>query len=168
MYFHFVGICFLSSTNRDPSEVEIPEDPKNFQNESEDNDRTSSNTGDSTVTENTASAKPKGKRLKIVEVDSGKDTESSQNLNSEGCVGETANEMSNEMEPQTETVNRTMESDNLQSAEKSQAEPEPELPALVRKAEKEGTKMFKLGRYAEAAEQFTQAINILQKGRKAS
>ena len=114
--------------------------------------------------ENTASAKPQGKRLKIVEVDGVKETETSQNLNGMSSVDETSNETRNETEPQTETVNKTMESSNLQSAEKSQVEPEPELPALVLKAQKEGTKMFKLGRYAEAAEQFTQAIDILQKG----
>ena len=139
---------------------------KNFQNESADNIRTSSDTSDSVVTENTPLAKPKGKRLKIVEVDGENETETSQNLNGIGRVGETPNEAQNKMEPQTETINRTMESGNLQSVEKSQVEPEPELPALVLKAQKEGSKMFKLGRFAEAAEQFTQAIDILQKGKK--
>lgn len=166
-YFHFVVIWFLSSTKRDPSKVEIPEDPKNFQNESEDNGRTSSNTSNSFVTENTASAKPKGKRLKIVEVDGGKETKTSQNLNGEGSVGETSNEARNyDMEQQTEPLDKTRESSNLHSVEKSQVEPEPELPALVLKAQEDGSKMFKLGRYAEAAEQFTQAIDILQKGNK--
>ena len=51
--------------------------------------------------------------------------------------------------------------------EKSQVEPEPELPALVQKAQNDGLKMFKLGRFAEAAEYYTQAIDILQKGKKA-
>lgn len=144
----------------------MPEDSKNLQSESEDNIRTSSNTSDSVVTANTPSAKPKGKRLKIVEVEGEKETETSPNLNGSGSVGETSNEPHNEVEQQTETDNRTMENDNLQSVEKSELKPEPELPTLVQKAQQEGSKMFKLGRFAEAAEQFTQAIDILQKGTK--
>lgn len=101
-----------------------------------------------------------------MEVDGENKTETSQNLNGIGCVGEISNEPHNDVEQQTETIDRTIKSDNLQSAEKSQVEPEPELPALVLKAQKEGLKLFKLGRYAEAAEQFTQAIDILQKGKK--
>lgn len=165
--FHFVVIWFLSSTNRDPSKVEIQEDPKDFQNETEDNDRTCSNTSDSFVMKNTASAKPKGKRLKIVEVDGENETTTSQNLNGEGNIGEMSNEGCNDLDQQTEPLDRTTESGNLQSAEKSQVEPEPELPALVQKAQNDGLKMFKLGRFAEAAEYYTQAIDILQKGKKA-
>lgn len=102
-----------------------------------------------------------------MEVDGGKETKTSQNLNGEGCVGETSNEARNyDMEQQTEPLDKTRESSNLHSVEKSQVEPEPELPALVLKAQEDGSKMFKLGRYAEAAEQFTQAIDILQKGNK--
>ena len=116
---------------------------------------------------NTASAKPKGKRLKIVEVDGENETKTSQNLNGEGNVGEMSNEGCNAMEQQTEPLDRTTESGNLQSAEKSQLEPEPELPSLVQKAQNDGLKMFKLGRFAEAAEHYTQAIDILQKGKRA-
>ena len=165
--FHFVVIWFLSSTNRDPSKVEVQEDPKDFQNETEDNDRTCSNTSDSFVMKNTASAKPKGKRLKIVEVDGENETTTSQNLNGEGNIGEMSNEGCNDLDQQTEPLDRTTESGNLQSAEKSQVEPEPEFPALVQKAQNDGLKMFKLGRFAEAAEYYTQAIDILQKGKKA-
>ena len=102
-----------------------------------------------------------------MEVDGENETKTSQNLNGEGCVGETSNEGHNDMEHQTEPLDRTTESGNLQSAEKSQVEPEPELPALVQKAQNDGLKMFKLGRFAEAAEHYTQAIDILQKGKKA-
>lgn len=101
-----------------------------------------------------------------MEVDGGKETKTSENLNGKGCVGETSNEARNDMEQQTEPLDKTRESGNLHSVEKSQVEPEPELPALVLKAQKDGSEMFKLGRYAEAAEQFTQAIDILQKGNK--
>lgn len=102
-----------------------------------------------------------------MEVDGENETKTSQNLNGEGCVGETSNEGGNDMEQQTEPLDRTTESCNLQSPEKSQVEPEPELPALVQKAQQDGLKMFKLGRFAEAAEHYTQAIDILQKGKKA-
>lgn len=170
MYTVFILLSFdffPSSTNGDPSKVEIPEDPENFQNETENNDRTSSNTSDYFVTKNSASAKPKGKRLKIVEVDGENETKASQNLNGKGCVGETSNEGHNDMKQHTEPLDRTTENGNLRSAEKSQVEREPELPALVQKAQNDGLKMFKLGRFAEAAEHYTQAIDILQKGKQA-
>ena len=39
-----------------------------------------------------------------------------------------------------------------------------ELPGIVLKAKEEGTSLYKLGRYAEATEKFTMAIEILEKG----
>lgn len=101
-----------------------------------------------------------------MDVEGEKETETSPNLNGSGSVGETSNEPHDEVEQQTETNNRTMENDNVQSVEKSELKPEPELPTLVQKAQQEGIKMFKLGSFAEAAEQFTQTIDILQKGTK--
>ena len=103
-----------------------------------------------------------------MEVDGENEPETSQNFNGESCVNETSNKPSNDTTVQqtTETINRTMDSDNnLQSAEKSQKDKLVQLPGLVLKAQDEGTRLFKLGRYAEAAEQFTQAIDILQKGK---
>ncbi|XP_078383577.1 sperm-associated antigen 1-like [Oculina patagonica] len=152
------------STNGDSSKLGIPEDLNKLKNESEDNERTSSNNGVSAVTVNTPSAKPKGKRLKIVEVDSKNETETSQNLNGESHVSETSNKSSIDVVQETETIERTMETDNnLQTAEKPRLEKPPELPGLVVKGQNEGKRLFKLGRYAEAAEQFTQALDILQK-----
>lgn len=161
---------FLFSTNEEPSKLGTPEDSNNSKNESEDNERTSSNNVESVVTENTPSTKPKGKRLKIVEVDGDNETETSQNLNGESNINETAlNKPSNDIvqQPEVTEINRTVDSDNdLLSTVKPQLEKPPELPALVLKGQSEGTQLFKLGRYAEAAEQFTQAIDILKKGKE--
>ena len=101
-----------------------------------------------------------------MEVDGENETKNSPNLNGKGSVGGTLNEARNDLEQKTEPLDRTTESGNLHSVEKSQVEPEPELPALVMKAQKDGLQMFKLGRFAEAGEHFTQAIDILQKGEK--
>ena len=156
---------FPISTNEDPSNG-IPEDLDNFKTQSRDSEKISSNNGESVVTENT-SAKPKGKRLKIVEVNSENEMETSQNLNATSHISETSNKPSNNMDQQTEAIDRTVETDNnLQSAEKSPLKKPPELPGLVLKGQSEGKRLFKLGRYAEAAEQFTQAIDILQKGKE--
>ena len=159
---------FSISTNADASKLQTPEDSNNSRTESEDNERTSSNNVESVETENTPSTKLKGKRLKIMEVDGDNETETSQNLNGESNNTETAlNKPSNDImqQPEMTEINRTADNDSdLQSTVKPQLEKQPELPALVLKGQKEGTRLFKLGRYAEAAEHFTQALDILQKG----
>ncbi|KAJ7352830.1 Sperm associated antigen 1 [Desmophyllum pertusum] len=123
------GMKKTESTNGSPIKLGNSEESENYKNESDDNERTSSNTH--IAIENVATTTPKGKRLKIVEVDGENEPETSQNFN----------------------------------AEKSQVEKLPQLPGLVLKAQDEGKRLFKLGRYAEAAEEFTQAIDILQKGK---
>lgn len=102
----------------------------------------------------------KGKRLKIVEVESENDSERNANETSASCVDE-INEL-----PTAEHIvldNRTEESEDFGSVEESKSVENPDLPGLVVKAQKEGTQLFKLGQFAEAAERFTQAIDILQK-----
>lgn len=103
----------------------------------------------------------KGKRLKIVEVESENDNE--RNVNQTGaCSLDKINEL-----PATQQIvldHRTEKSEDFGSVEKSKDVENPTLPGLVVKAQEEGTQLFKLGQFAEAAERYTQAIDILQKG----
>ena len=128
------------------------------------NERTSIPEHNSVVKEQPPTNTTKGKRLKIVEIDceNENDTENTEELNGESCTSET-NKLPDAVQ-QMESNDRTKESENFQPIEKPQVENLPELPGLVKKAQDEGTRMFKLGRFAEASEQFTQAIDILQKG----
>ena len=118
--------------------------------------------------ESTASrTKPKGKRLKIVEVDSENDSETTQHLNDNFCVDK-GDEVKQHIDiTHQKDSNETVAVNGVNShpAEgQPQVAKQPELPGLVIKAQVEGTRLFKLGSYAAAAEQFTQAIDILQKG----
>lgn len=119
--------------------------------------------------ESTASrTKTKGKRLKIVEVDSENDSETTQHLNDNICADE-ADEVRQHIdithEKDSNNAAVTMNCVNSHPAERQPQEAkQPELPGLVIKAQVEGTRLFRLGSYAAAAEQFTQAIDILQKG----
>ena len=119
--------------------------------------------------ESTASrTKTKGKRLKIVEVDSENDSETTQHLNDNICADEADEvrqhiDITHEKDSNNATV--AMNGVNSHPAERQPQEAkQPELPGLVIKAQVEGTRLFRLGSYAAAAEQFTQAIDILQKG----
>ena len=96
-----------------------------------------------------------------MEVESENDNERNANETSASCLDE-INEL-----PTAEHIvldNRTEESEDFGSVEESKSVENPDLPGLVVKAQKEGTQLFKLGQFAEAAERFTQAIDILQKG----
>lgn len=150
------------SEGKESTKPAVSEDSKNMNHNSTHNERTSIPEHNSVVTEKASTIAAKGKRLKIVEIDCENETENTEDLDSESCAGET-NELPDAVQ-QMESNNRTKESENFQPVEKPQVEKLPELPGLVRKAQDEGTQLFKLGRYAEAAEQFTQAIDILQKG----
>ena len=111
--------------------------------------------------ENTSTFTAKGKRLKIVDIESEKDSETNENLTGASCADKT-NELQVSATQQIGFNDRTNESQNHHSVEEE--EKRIELPGLVIGAQDEGTRLFKLGRYAEAAEQFTKAIDILEKG----
>lgn len=154
--------CVFSVDTGQPNPTKS-QDPKKAKHDSGEIDRTShENHQDHTyaVTGKTATT-TKGKRLKIVEVESENDNERNANQTSASCLDE-INEL-----PTAENIvldNRTEESEDFGSVEESKSVENPDLPGLVVKAQKEGTQLFKLGQFAEAAERFTQAIDILQKG----
>lgn len=113
--------------------------------------------------ENTSTVTAKGKRLKIVDIESEKDSETNENLSGASCADKT-NELQVSATQQIGFNDRTNESQNFHSVEEQHEEEKRiELPGLVIGAQDEGTRLFKLGRYAEAAEQFTKAIDILEK-----
>ena len=96
-----------------------------------------------------------------MEVESENDNERNVNQTSACCL----DERSEPPAPQHIVLdNRTEENEDFGSVEESRSVENPDLPGLVVKAQKEGTQLFKLGQFAEAAERFTQAIDILQKG----
>ena len=97
-----------------------------------------------------------------MEVEGENETETPENFNGESFVDEV--NKTSDVEQQMESNVRTKDSECLSSAQQPQAEKELDLPGLVLKVQEEGTQLFKLGRYTEAAEQFTQAVDILQKG----
>ena len=158
-------MCIISK-NKGPTKPGKSEDAKNLKNKSTDVDTTSTNI-QSSVKEEAPSAKTKGKRLKIVEIDCENETETVENLNGESCINE-PNKLPTDVTQKEDSNNKlvTIDSENSEPADKLQMEKQPELPTLVIKAQDEGTQLFKLGRYAKAAECFTQAIDILQKGNK--
>ena len=162
----YLILFFFFRKNEDPSKPGKSENSNNDKSEFNDIERTSSNNHEAVETENVSSTKPKGKRLKIVEVDGENEPETSAIPNGESNIDETSNKSSNDTMDQEESIQRTTDSDNLQPADKPLVEKQPQLPGLVLKAQKEGTRLFKLGRYAEAAEQFTQAVDILQKSKE--
>ena len=96
-----------------------------------------------------------------MEIDGENETEATENnnVNGESYVEGT-------IEPSSAVIQQARSNDSTadSESEKLKEEKQPELPGLVIKAQNEGTHLFKLGRYAEAAEQYTQAIDILQKG----
>ena len=155
-------VCTYFSEGKESTKPAVSEDSKNMNHNSTHNERTSIPEHNSVVTEEASTTAAKGKRLKIVEIDCENQNENTEDLNSDSCTGET-NKLPDAVQ-QMESNYRTKESEKIQPVEKPQVENLPELPGLVKKAQAEGTQLFKLGRYAEAVEQFTQAIDILQKG----
>ena len=159
---------FFSEDER-PSKSGESKDRRKQEHISMENETTSTNINSYNKESTASRTKPKGKRLKIVEVDSENDSETTQHLNDNICADKgdevkqhidiTHQKDSNDA---TVTVNGV---DSHPAVRQPQEPPKsPELPGLVIKAQVEGTKLFKLGSYAAAAEQFTQAIDILQKG----
>lgn len=114
---------------------------------------------------NMSSTKPKGKRVKIIEVESENEPETSAKANEER-TNETLAKSFTDSSEKAETIKKTMDGERLQSSDKKGVEKQPQLPGLVQKAQEEATQLFKLGRYAEAAEQFTQAIDILKQSKE--
>lgn len=154
--------CVFSVDTGQPNPTKSQE-PTKAKHDAAEIDRTSyENHQDHTyvVTGKTATT-TKGKRLKIVEVESENDNERNVNQTSACCLDERSEP------PAPEHIvldNRTEENEDFGSVEESRSVENPDLPGLVVKAQKEGTQLFKLGQFAEAAERFTQAIDILQKG----
>ncbi|CAH3194909.1 unnamed protein product [Porites evermanni] len=111
--------------------------------------------------------KTKGKRLKIVEVDSENDSETTQHLNDNVCADkgdEVKQHIDITHQKDSNDATAAMNGVNSHPVERQpQVAKPPELPGLVIKAQVEGTRLFRLGSYAAAAEQFKQAIDILQK-----
>lgn len=149
------------SNDKEPIKPTVLEDSRILKHDSTNNERTSPDIYNSVANEKGPSTTKKGKRLKIVEVEGENETETPENFNGESFVDEV--NKTSDVEQQMESNDRTKDSECLSSAQQPQAEKEPDLPGLVLKAHEEGTQLFKLGRYTEAAEQFTQAVDILQK-----
>lgn len=147
------------SKGKEPGKPVISEDSRNVTHNSTDNNRTSTDDHNSVVTDEIAATATKGKRLKIVEVEYENETaDNTEILTDKSCGGNT-NKLSDTMQ-QMESSDRT---NDIPTVDTPQVEKQPELPGLVLKAQNEGTQLFKLGRFAEAAEQYTKAIDILEK-----
>lgn len=129
-------------------------------------ERTSSNNHSSVKTEKVSSMKPKGKRMKIIEVASENEPETSAKSNEERNINETSTKSFTHPADKAEAIQRTMNGEGVQSSGKDEVKKQPQLPGLVQKAQEDATRLFKLGRYAEAAEQFTQAIDILKQSKE--
>lgn len=158
--YHNVCNVYIFSKGKEPGKPVISEDSRNVTHNSTDNNRTSTDDHNSVVTDEIAATATKGKRLKIVEVEYENETaDNTEILTDESCGGNT-NKLSDTMQ-QMESSDRT---NDIPTVDTPQVEKQPELPGLVLKAQNEGTQLFKLGRFAEAAEQYTKAIDILEKG----
>ena len=158
---------FFSEDER-PSKAGESKDRMKQEHTSMENETTSTNINSCNKESTASRTKPKGKRLKIVEVDSENDSETTQHLNDNICADE-GDEVKQHIDitHQKDSNDATVAMNGVDShpAERQpQVAKPPELPGLVIKAQVEGTRLFKLGSYAAAAEQFTQAIDILQKG----
>ena len=129
-------------------------------------ERTSSNNHSSVKTEKVSSMKPKGKRMKIIEVASENEPETSAKSNEERNMNETSTKSFTHPADKAEAIQRTMDGKGVQSSGKEEVKKRPQLPGLVQKAQEDATRLFKLGRFAEAAEQFTKAIDILKQSKE--
>ncbi|CAH3162104.1 unnamed protein product [Pocillopora meandrina] len=129
-------------------------------------ERTSSNNHSSVKTEKVSSMKPKGKRMKIIEVASENEPETSAKSNEERNINKTSTKSFTHSADKAEANQRTMDGEGVQSSDKEEVKKQPQLPGLVQKAQEDATRLFKLGRFAEAAEQFTQAIDILKQSKE--
>ena len=158
---------FFSEDER-PSKSGESKDRKKQEHASMQSETTSTNINSYNKESTTSRTKTKGKRLKIVEVDSENDSETTQHLNDNICAdkageGKQHNDITHQKDSNDVTV--AMNGVDPHPAEgQPQVAKQPELPGLVIKAQVEGTRLFRLGSYAAAAEQFKQAIDILQKG----
>ncbi|CAH3190861.1 unnamed protein product [Porites evermanni] len=163
----------LGEMKKNESEVERPsksgesKDRRKQEHTSMENETTSTNINSYNKESTASRTKTKGKRLKIVEVDSENDSETTQHLNDNVCADK-GDEVKQHIDithhKDSNDVTAAMNGVNSHPAEgQPQVAKQPELPGLVIKAQVEGTRLFKLGSYAAAAEQFTQAIDILQK-----
>ena len=163
---NFTSMSTFFSEDERPSKSGESKDRSKQEHTSMENETTSTNIN--TYESTTSRTKPKGKRLKIVEVDSENDSETTQHLNDNICADkgdEVKQHIDITHQKDSNDATAAMNGVDSHAAERQpQVAKPPELPGLVIKAQVEGTRLFKLGSYAAAAEQFTQAIDILQKG----
>ena len=142
----------------------ISDDANNGKDQLTENEKTCKNKKGNNLPTETSATTRKGRRLKIVEVEGESEAEALQTLNDESCSvgeGKPLGDESNQLDVDGKATDLRSA---VEYSKAAAADQQLQLPGLVEKAKDEATRLFKLGRYAEAAEKYTEAIDILGKG----